>query len=120
MGLTESAGSSGLQFEIWFRRRRSKSSTVLLQAPTEEVKNAWTADITRILWAQANRNKGKIKAQLPAPPESQLVSVRGSELRLKELVSMGVGNKPFLDIQPSEAAISDRAVHCIMRSRGIS
>uniref|UniRef100_H3CXY2 Pleckstrin homology domain containing, family G (with RhoGef domain) member 4 n=1 Tax=Tetraodon nigroviridis TaxID=99883 RepID=H3CXY2_TETNG len=97
VGLTETAGNNGLQFEIWFRRRRSKSNTVILQAPTEEVKNAWTADITRILWAQATRNK---------------------ELRLKELVSMGVGNKPFLDIQPSEAAISDRAVHCIMKSRG--
>lgn len=31
---------------------------------------------------------------------------------------MGVGNKPFLDIQPSDAAISDRAVHYIMKSRG--
>lgn len=39
-------------------------------------------------------------------------------MRLKEMVSMGVGNKPFLDIQPSDAAISDRAVHCIMKSRG--
>lgn len=48
------------------------------------------------------------------------LSVRLSELRLKELVSMGVGNKPFLDIQPSEAAISDRAVHCLMKSRGTS
>lgn len=33
---------------------------------------------------------------------------------------MGVGNKPFLDIQPSDAAISDRAVHYIMKSRGNS
>lgn len=31
---------------------------------------------------------------------------------------MGVGNKPFLDIQPSDAAISDRAVHYMMKSRG--
>lgn len=30
---------------------------------------------------------------------------------------MGVGSKPFLDIQPSDAAISDRAVH-YMKSRG--
>lgn len=59
VGLTESTGNNGLQFEIWFRRRRSKSNTVILQALTEEVKNAWTADITRILWAQANRNKGR-------------------------------------------------------------
>ncbi|XP_029702169.1 puratrophin-1 isoform X2 [Takifugu rubripes] len=97
VGLTESTGNNGLQFEVWFRRRRSKSNTFILQAPTEEVKNTWTTDIARILWAQATRNK---------------------ELRLKELVSMGVGNKPFLDIQPSDAAISDRAVHCIMKSRG--
>ncbi|TNM90541.1 hypothetical protein fugu_002830 [Takifugu bimaculatus] len=96
VGLTESTGNNGLQFEVWFRRRRSKSNTFILQAPTEEVKNTWTTDIARILWAQATRNK---------------------ELRLKELVSMGVGNKPFLDIQPSDAAISDRAVHCIMKSR---
>ncbi|KAM9366717.1 pleckstrin homology domain-containing family G member 4B-like [Symphorus nematophorus] len=39
-------------------------------------------------------------------------------MRLKEMVSMGVGNKPYLDIQPSDAAISDRAVHYIMKSRG--
>lgn len=39
-------------------------------------------------------------------------------MRLKEMVSMGVGSKPYLDIQPSEAAISDRAVHYIMKSRG--
>lgn len=32
---------------------------------------------------------------------------------------MGVGNKPFLDIQPSDAAISDRAVHYITKSRGL-
>lgn len=59
VGLTESTGNNGLQFEIWFRRRRSKSNTFILQAPTEEVKNTWTADIARILWAQATRNKGK-------------------------------------------------------------
>lgn len=59
VGLTESTGNNGLQFEIWFRRRRSKSSAVILQALTAEVKNAWTADITKILWAQANRNKGR-------------------------------------------------------------
>lgn len=58
VGLTESTGNNGLQFEIWFRRRRSKSNTFILQAPTEEVKNTWTADIARILWAQATRNKG--------------------------------------------------------------
>ncbi|XP_061592244.1 puratrophin-1 isoform X2 [Cololabis saira] len=97
VGLTESAGDNGLKFEIWFRRRTSKNQTFILQPPTAEVKAAWTGDIARILWTQATRNK---------------------ETRLKEMVSMGVGNKPFLDIQPSDAAISDRAVHYIMKSRG--
>lgn len=126
MGLTESTGNNGLQFEIWFRRRRSKNNTFILQAPTEEVKNTWTADIARILWAQATRNKGKGQRSLLVSLPGRLcaltfcLSVCLPELRLKELVSMGVGNKPFLDIQPSEAAISDRAVHCIMKSRGNS
>ncbi|XP_029982278.1 puratrophin-1 [Sphaeramia orbicularis] len=97
VGLTESAGDKGLRFEIWFRRRTSKNQTFILQASTQDVKVAWTSDIARILWTQATRNK---------------------EMRLKEMVSMGVGNKPFLDIQPSDAAISDRAVHYIMKSRG--
>ncbi|XP_076592104.1 pleckstrin homology domain-containing family G member 4B isoform X2 [Chaetodon auriga] len=97
VGLTESTGDNGLRFEIWFRRRTSKNQTFILQAATPDIKQAWTADIARILWTQATRNK---------------------EMRLKEMVSMGVGNKPFLDIQPSDAAISDRAVHCIMKSRG--
>uniref|UniRef100_A0A8C5EC46 Rho guanine nucleotide exchange factor 40-like n=1 Tax=Gouania willdenowi TaxID=441366 RepID=A0A8C5EC46_GOUWI len=97
VGLTESTGDSGLQFEIWFRRRTSKNQTFILQASSADVRHAWTRDIAQILWTQANKNK---------------------EMRLKEMVSMGVGNKPFLDIQPSDAAISDRAVHYIMKNRG--
>ncbi|XP_061731879.1 mucin-12 isoform X2 [Nerophis ophidion] len=97
LGLTESAGDNGLRFEIWFRRRTTKNQALTLQAAAAEVKHAWTGDITRILWTQATRNK---------------------EVRLKEMVSMGVGNKPFLDIQPSAAAISDRAVHYITKTRG--
>nr|XP_046254415.1 puratrophin-1 isoform X2 [Scatophagus argus] len=97
VGLTESTGDNGQRFEIWFRRRTSKSQTFILQASTPDVKHAWTTDIARILWTQATKNK---------------------EMRLKEMVSMGVGSKPFLDIQPSDAAISDRAVHYIMKSRG--
>lgn len=41
-----------------------------------------------------------------------------SEIRMQEMVSMGVGNKPFLDIKPSEAAINDRAIDYIMKGRG--
>lgn len=39
---------------------------------------------------------------------------------MQEMVSMGVGNKPFLDIKPSDAAINDRAIDYIMKGRGIT
>ncbi|XP_009702589.1 PREDICTED: pleckstrin homology domain-containing family G member 4B-like, partial [Cariama cristata] len=96
IGLTENSGDSGLRFEIWFRRRKS-SDTYILQASSAETKQAWTSDIAKILWQQAARNK---------------------EIRMQEMVSMGVGNKPFLDIKPSEAAINDRAIDYIMKGRG--
>uniref|UniRef100_A0A3B4E112 Pleckstrin homology domain containing, family G (with RhoGef domain) member 4 n=1 Tax=Pygocentrus nattereri TaxID=42514 RepID=A0A3B4E112_PYGNA len=97
VGMTETSGESGLRFEIWFRRRTSKNQTYILQASTAEVKQAWTSDIARMLWQQATRNK---------------------EIRMQEMVSMGVGNKPFLDIKPSDAAINDRAIDYIMKGRG--
>ncbi|XP_073747245.1 pleckstrin homology domain-containing family G member 4B [Callorhinus ursinus] len=89
IGMTENVGDSGLRFEIWFRRRRKSQDTYILQASSAEVKMAWTHTIGQILWRQALRNR---------------------ELRMQEMVSMGIGNKPFMDIQPSDAAISDRAV----------
>ncbi|XP_030649983.1 uncharacterized protein plekhg4 [Chanos chanos] len=97
VGMTETSGDSGLRFEIWFRRRTSKNQTYILQAATSEIKLAWTSDIARILWQQATRNK---------------------EIRMQEMVSMGIGNKPFLDIKPSDAAINDRAIDYIMKGRG--
>ncbi|XP_061449688.1 puratrophin-1 isoform X2 [Rhineura floridana] len=96
IGLTENSGESGLRFEIWFRRRKL-SDTYILQASSAGTKQAWTSDITKILWEQAARNK---------------------EIRMQEMVSMGMGNKPFLDIKPSEAAIHDRAIDYIMKGRG--
>ncbi|XP_072548595.1 pleckstrin homology domain-containing family G member 4B [Salminus brasiliensis] len=93
IGMTENVGESGLRFEIWFRRRKSQD-TFILQANSAETKAAWTAIIGKILWRQALRNR---------------------ELRMQEMVSMGIGNKPFMDIKPSEAAISDRAVDYIMK-----
>ncbi|XP_041047276.1 uncharacterized protein plekhg4 isoform X3 [Carcharodon carcharias] len=96
IGLTETSGESGIRFEIWFRRRKS-NDTYVLQASSQEVKQAWTKDISSILWQQATRNK---------------------EVRMQEMVSMGIGNKPFLDIKPSEAAINDRAIDYIMKGRG--
>ncbi|XP_069822368.1 pleckstrin homology domain-containing family G member 4B-like isoform X2 [Dendropsophus ebraccatus] len=96
IGLTENSGDSGLRFEIWFRRRKS-NDTHILQASNAEIKQAWTSDIAKILWQQATRNK---------------------EIRMQEMVSMGVGNKPFLDIKPSDAAINNRAIDYIMKGRG--
>ncbi|MGH0164125.1 UNVERIFIED_CONTAM: hypothetical protein FKN15_055250 [Acipenser sinensis] len=93
IGMTENVGDSGLRFEIWFRRRKSQD-TFILQASAGEVKAAWTNIIGKILWRQALRNR---------------------ELRMQEMVSMGIGNKPFMDIKPSAAAISDRAVDYIMK-----
>lgn len=37
---------------------------------------------------------------------------------MQERVFMGIGNKPFMDIQPSDAAISDRAVNRVLIERG--
>ncbi|XP_072885075.1 pleckstrin homology domain-containing family G member 4B-like isoform X1 [Hemitrygon akajei] len=82
MGLTENIGDSGLRFELWFRRRRSNEALVF-QADSPAVKQAWTQDIARILWRQASRNK---------------------ELRLQEMVSMGVGSKVFLDLVAPDGA----------------
>ncbi|XP_056121438.1 puratrophin-1 isoform X2 [Rhinichthys klamathensis goyatoka] len=97
VGMTETSGENVLRFEVWFRRRTSKNQTYVLQASNADVKHAWTCDIARILWQQATRNK---------------------EIRMQEMVSMGVGNKPFLDIKPSDAAINDRAIDYIMKGRG--
>ncbi|XP_075442516.1 pleckstrin homology domain-containing family G member 4B isoform X3 [Ascaphus truei] len=93
IGMTENVGDSGLRFEIWFRRRKSQD-TYILQASSAEVKSTWTNIIGKILWRQALRNR---------------------ELRMQEMVSMGIGNKPFMDIQPSDAAINDRAIDYIMK-----
>ncbi|CAL8404082.1 unnamed protein product [Boreogadus saida] len=97
LGLTASAGDGGLQFEVWFRKRWSRSHALTLQASSHKTKQAWTDDITHLLWSQANRNK---------------------EVRMKEMVCMGVGSKPFLDIKETDAAISDRSVNYVMKKRG--
>ncbi|XP_036837581.1 pleckstrin homology domain-containing family G member 4B [Oncorhynchus mykiss] len=97
VGMTETSGDNSLRFEVWFRRRSSKNQTYVLQASNTDIKHAWTTNIARILWQQATRNK---------------------EIRNQEMVSMGVGNKPFLDIKPSDAAINDRAIDYIMKGRG--
>ncbi|XP_035238930.1 pleckstrin homology domain-containing family G member 4B isoform X2 [Anguilla anguilla] len=95
VGMTHNSGDSGLCFEIWFRRRKFQD-TYILQAERAEVKDDWTRDLERILWDQA---------------------VRSREIRMQERVFMGIGRKPFMDIQPSEAAICDRAVNCFLPGR---
>ncbi|XP_070268106.1 pleckstrin homology domain-containing family G member 4B [Myotis yumanensis] len=88
IGLTETVGDSGAKFEIWFRRRRKSQDSYILQASSPEVKAMWTDVIGKILWRQVLRNR---------------------ELRMQEIVSMGLGSTPFLDIKPSDAALSDQA-----------
>uniref|UniRef100_A0A3P9CZL9 Uncharacterized LOC101485553 n=1 Tax=Maylandia zebra TaxID=106582 RepID=A0A3P9CZL9_9CICH len=87
IGMTHNSAMSALCFEIWFRRRKSED-TYTLRASSVEVKKAWTTDLERILWDQAAH----------------------SRMRMQERVFMGMDRKPFMDIQPSDAAICDRAV----------
>ncbi|XP_051562315.1 quattro isoform X2 [Myxocyprinus asiaticus] len=97
IGMTHNFGDSGLCFEIWFRRRKSQD-TYVLQAQSQEVKENWTKDLQRILWKQAVHNR---------------------DVRMQERVFMGIGHKPFMDIQPSEMAINDRAINCVLTGRGL-
>lgn len=95
IGMTHNSSVSSLCFEIWFRRRKSED-TYTLKASSMEVKKAWTTDLEKILWDQAAHSR---------------------ELRMQERVFMGMGRKPFMDIQPSDAAICDRAVSCVLPGR---
>ncbi|XP_076331364.1 puratrophin-1-like isoform X2 [Tachypleus tridentatus] len=88
IGMTEQVGDSPTRFEIWFRKRKL-NDTYILQAPSPDVKYAWVQEISKLLWKQALRNR---------------------EMRLAEMSSMGIGNKPCLDIKPSEDQINDRLV----------
>ncbi|XP_055992099.1 puratrophin-1 [Sorex fumeus] len=97
LGLTECSGESNLRFEIWFRRRKARD-TFVLQAASLATKQAWTADISRLLWKQAVHNK---------------------EVRMAEMLSMGVGSKAFWDITPSEEAINNRTIDYVLKSRDI-
>ncbi|KAM9505706.1 pleckstrin homology domain-containing family G member 4B-like isoform 3-T5 [Salvelinus alpinus] len=95
IGMTHNSGESGLCFEIWIRRRKSQD-TYTLKADRAEVKRSWTRDLEQILWEQAAYSR---------------------DLRMQERVFNGMGRKPFMDIQPSEAAICDRAVNCVLLGR---
>ncbi|XP_020714203.1 uncharacterized protein LOC101455976 isoform X3 [Ceratitis capitata] len=88
IGLTAHVGDSKTKFEIWFRKRKPED-TWTLQCMSEDIKNAWTDEISKLLWKQANRNR---------------------EIRLAEMSSMGIGSKPCLDIRPSNNQINDRSI----------
>uniref|UniRef100_UPI003590185A puratrophin-1-like isoform X2 n=1 Tax=Myxine glutinosa TaxID=7769 RepID=UPI003590185A len=97
IGLTESVGDSGLCFELWGPKRR-QGDIVILQAPSTTVKRAWTRDIANILWEQAESNR---------------------ELRRTEMLCLGVGTKPLLDLQPEEPTAGDHRVNCTSTDRGL-
>ncbi|XP_044258934.1 uncharacterized protein LOC123007598 isoform X3 [Tribolium madens] len=88
IGLTAKIGDSSTKFEIWFRKRKP-NDTFTLQAMSEDVKKAWTEELSQLLWKQAIKNRA---------------------VRMAEMSSMGIGNKPCLDIRPSADQISDRSI----------
>ncbi|XP_050774565.1 rho guanine nucleotide exchange factor 40 isoform X1 [Gopherus flavomarginatus] len=96
MGLTENIGESGLRFELWFRRRKLREAYTL-QASSPEVKHKWTSAVAQLLWRQATLSK---------------------ELRTQEMVSMGIGDKPFVSVQgPSQALLSNLLTGRATRTR---
>lgn len=93
--MTENVGTSGLKFEIWFRKR--SQDTWVLQANSAQVKNNWVRMLEKILWNQAIKNR---------------------ECRLTELSSMGIGSKPNLDLKLSEDNILDRQINTNVNLKG--
>ncbi|XP_045464093.1 uncharacterized protein LOC123673564 isoform X3 [Harmonia axyridis] len=95
IGLTPKVNDSLTKFEIWFRKRKP-NDTFTLQAMTQEVKKSWTEELSQLLWKQAIRNRAA---------------------RMAEMSSMGIGNKPCLDIKPSADQISHRSISIAQLSR---
>ncbi|XP_054104767.2 puratrophin-1 isoform X4 [Callithrix jacchus] len=128
LGLTECCGDSNLRFEIWFRRRKARD-TFVLQASSLAIKQAWTADISCLLWRQAVHNKEMRSHSIAhtglkllgsnSPPILTSQTAVIIEVRMAEMVSMGVGNKAFRDIAPSEEAINDRTVNYVLKCREV-
>ncbi|GAB0100254.1 pleckstrin homology domain-containing family G member 4B isoform X5 [Sergentomyia squamirostris] len=88
IGLTAHVSDSSTKFEIWFRKRKP-DDTWTLQSMSEDIKNVWTEEVSKLLWKQARKNR---------------------EIRLLEMSSMGIGSKPCLDIRPSQNQINDRSI----------
>ncbi|XP_046469912.1 pleckstrin homology domain-containing family G member 4B isoform X1 [Neodiprion pinetum] len=95
IGLTAVIADSPTKFEIWFRKRKP-GDTYTLQCANEDIKKTWTEELSNLLWKQALRNR---------------------EVRLAEMSSMGIGNKPCLDIRPSADQINDRSISVAQLSK---
>ncbi|CAH0547509.1 unnamed protein product [Brassicogethes aeneus] len=95
IGLTAKIGDSPTKFEIWFRKRKP-NDIFTLQPVSEDVKKAWTEELSQLLWRQAIKNRA---------------------VRMAEMSSMGIGNKPCLDIKPSQDQINDRSISFAQLSR---
>jgi len=63
LGLTAQLADAPLKLELWFRKRRPGDTTTLV-APSLEIKNAWTNDISSLLWRQATRNRGQFLSKI--------------------------------------------------------
>lgn len=96
IGLTAHTSDSPMKFEIWFRKRKP-DDTWIFQSASGDTKNVWIDEISRLLWKQAKRNR---------------------DVRLAEMSSMGIGNKPCLDIRPSQNQISDRSITLSQLEKG--
>lgn len=59
IGLTAVIADSPTKFEIWFRKRKP-GDTYTLQCASEDIKKAWTEELSNLLWKQALRNRGNL------------------------------------------------------------
>ncbi|XP_077317298.1 rho guanine nucleotide exchange factor 40 isoform X2 [Lithobates pipiens] len=96
MGITENATEGDTRIELWFRRQKSRE-TLLLQAETTSVKEAWTNEITKLLWDQGGLSK---------------------EHRTQDTSTIGSSHRSFLDIKAGFNAISERTVGVLLTARG--
>lgn len=86
-------GDSPTKFEIWFRKRKPED-TWTLQCMSEDIKNVWTEEISKLLWTQAKRNRGKhqniisLDTNLIIVTEGMILAPSTCEFRLKNLFSL--------------------------------
>lgn len=113
IGLTAKIGDSPTKFEIWFRKRKP-NDTFTIQATSEDVKKAWAEELSQLLWKQAIKNRGM---RFISVLKFEGLTIVILEVRMAEMSSMGIGNKPCLDIRPSADQISDRSISFAQLSR---